>query len=226
MPTPVAFRAPFHPNQYYHLMFRSIDGISLFHNEIQRSFFLEKFHRFTNMMFNWWAYSLLDNHSHIIIKVKSVEEVIAAVQLIEEQEKTLSMKRFLENPDSNLLNAATERQINSFMVSYTNTMNNFTERKGGLFQQPFRRSLIAEESHLQQAIVYTHANAQKHALVDIFLKHLHNSYHAIVTGTSSFIDVSSVLLFFGGKEKFIASHKETVDYFYKNQWPNSKLERD
>jgi len=228
MPTPVQFKAPFEFDHYYHLLFRSIDGILLFKNQKHHMFFLEKFYRFTNLIFQCRAYSLLENHAHFIIKVKPEELVKKNILQLTVEERTKSMLRFIENQEGavSLFDEVAERQVNRFMVSYSNTYNNLIERKGGVFQQPFRRSLIAEEAHLQQAIVYVHANAQKHQLVSDFKEHVYNSYREILSGESLYVDSKAVIDFFDGEEKFISIHKEQVAYFYANQWPASRLEID
>jgi len=79
---------------------------------------------------------------------------------------------------------------------------------------------------LQQAIVYVHANAQKHQLVSDFKEHVYNSYREILSGESLYVDSKAVIDFFDGEEKFISIHKEQVAYFYANQWPASRLEID
>jgi putative transposase len=224
MPIPKQFKAPFEFQKHYHILFRSIDGIPLFKTEKEHLFFLEKWKRFTDPVFETWAYSLLDNHTHFIIKVKQQEEVIQMLSDLKEDAKTKVIREFLEKKEDSQIGPIIERQVNSFMVSYANTYNNIIERKGGLFQQPFRRSLIATETHLQQAIVYVHANAQKHRLVKDFKTHRFNSYHAILERNESIVNSTAVLNFFDGIDKFISIHSEQVAYFYKHQWPDSKLE--
>ena len=117
-----------------------------------------------------------------------------------------------------------ERQMNSFLVSFANYTNNKYKRKGGLFQKPFRRIQVAGDIHLQQAIIYVHANAQKHNIVKDFKDHPYNSYSAIANNDISFTEGINVLTFFGGMEKFKSIHKSEVDYYYTNNWPSSKLE--
>lgn len=226
MPIPEQFKAPFEFQKHYHILFRSIDGVPLFKTEKEHLFFLEKWKRFTEIVFETWAYSLLGNHTHFIIRVKQQEEVIRTLSSLPEEAKTNAIRKFLEKKEDSPIGSVVERQINSFMVSYANTYNNIIERKGGLFQQPFRRSLIAAEAHLQQAIVYVHANGQKHRLVKDFKTHRFNSYHAILERNDSFVNSTAVLMFFSGIDKFISIHSEQVAYFYKHQWPDSKLEVD
>ncbi|MEO6540661.1 MAG: hypothetical protein ABIN74_06720 [Ferruginibacter sp.] len=117
-----------------------------------------------------------------------------------------------------------ERQMNSFLVSYANYCNNKRNRKGGIFQKPFKRIRIDDDAHLQQAIIYTNANAQKHHLVTDFKKYPHSSYTGTITGNNIFIKVKNVLDFFGGLDNFINIHKNQIDYYYLRDWPSSKLE--
>ena len=114
--------------------------------------------------------------------------------------------------------------MNSFLVSYANYYNNKYYRQGGLFQKPFKRIAIADEAHLQQAIIYTHANAQKHGAANDYKQYPFSSYIEIIRENNYYINSKNVTAFFGGIEKFIQIHKSQVEYYYQNNWPNSKLE--
>src|SRR5450432_2157035 len=117
-----------------------------------------------------------------------------------------------------------ERQMNSFLVSYANYINNKYNRKGGIFQKPFKRIKIEDEAHLQQAIIYTNANAQKHKLVEDYKKYPFSSYQGTIKDERYFVDSGNVIEFFKGVEKFILIHEQQVAYFYQQDWPSSKLE--
>ena len=223
MPTPPEFKASFQPECFYHIVCKSIDGIMLFKEDIDYKVFLQRFQQFTNQVLDVWSYCLLTNHTHHIIRIKSLATVIENIKKLTAQ--TVAMKSFLLEPDNELfIDAMIERQMNSFLVSFANYTNNKYNRKGGLFQKPFRRIEVSDDSHLQQAIIYVNANAQKHKLVKDFRDHHHNSYTAIINNDFAFIDVKIVIEFFGGSEKFMSIHKSQVDYYYGNDWPSSKLE--
>ena len=81
-----------------------------------------------------------------------------------------------------------------------------------------------DDAYLQQAIIYTNANAQKHKLVRDFANYPYASYQDVMQDRNAWIVVNDVIDFFGSKEKFEALHKVQVDYYYKNNWPSSKLE--
>jgi hypothetical protein len=175
--------------------------------------------------FEVWSYSLLSNHTHHIIKVAPAKQILDYLQTERKIEKTVSMDSFLRDPgNEQLLNAMLERQMNSFLVSYANYYNNRYERKGGLFQKPFKRIEIPDDAYLQQAIIYTNANAQKHNLVKDFASYLYSSYKETLQEGSTWIARKGVIDFFGDKEQFEKLHTAQVDYYYKNNWPSSKLE--
>ncbi len=71
MPTPVQFKAPFYPDCYYHVVFKSVDGVILFATEENHSFFLQKFSLYFQPVSTSLAYCLLDNHVHFIIHTKT-----------------------------------------------------------------------------------------------------------------------------------------------------------
>jgi len=223
MPTPPEFKAPFHPECFYHIVCKSVDGILLFKEDIDYMVFLQRFRQFTKPVLDVWSYCLLTNHTHFVVKIKSLPTVLENIKKMSDQ--TLAMKSLVAGQNNEqIFDAMIERQMNSFLVSFANYTNNKYQRKGGLFKKPFLRIQVADDIHLQQAIIYVHANAQKHNIVVDFKSHPNNSYKAILNNDTSFIDVDSVLNFFGGTEKLVAVHQSQVEYYYSNNWPDSKLE--
>ena len=126
--------------------------------------------------------------------------------------------------DELFVNELIERQVNRFLVAYANAFNKAYKRSGSLFQSPFRRSIINDDVHLQQAIIYVHANAQKHDLINDYRSYLYSSYHKIISGISILIDVAAILDFFRGLKEFITLHEQQVAYYYDHNWPSSRLE--
>ncbi|MBC7937689.1 MAG: hypothetical protein H7Y86_20260 [Rhizobacter sp.] len=138
---------------------------------------------------------------------------------------TLATNAFLNNPSVEFLfGAMIERQMNSFLVSYANYYNNKYQRKGGLFQKPFKRLQITDDNHLEHSIIYTHANAQKHGLVKDYRIYRHSSFGQILNLDNSYLSADAVIEFFGGKQKFEQKHNDQVGYYYQHSWPSSKLE--
>jgi hypothetical protein len=225
MPTPEKLKAIFYPGAYYHIVCKSIDGLLLFHDNIDYQVFIERFKKFTGDLIDVWSYCLVPNHTHQVVKIKSIETIVQFIAGMVPENTTDAMNAFFaDTANEALFNKMIERQMNSFLASYANFINNKYNRVGGIFQKPFKRIQIEEESHLQRAIIYTNANAQKHNLTDDFKLYPFTSYLQILKNDQYFVDAKSVLTFFNGVEKFKLIHEEQVAYYYQRDWPNSKLE--
>jgi hypothetical protein len=154
-----------------------------------------------------------------------LDKVLKLIQEMPEANYTVAIKTLLTNIDEiKLFDAMIERQMNSFLVSFVNFHNNKYQRKGGLFQKPFKRIEVLDDSHLQQAIIYVNANAQKHQMVKDFTKYPFSSYSDIVRRNETFVAANQVINFFGNIEVLMATHQNQVDYYYNSKWPSSKLE--
>lgn len=225
MPVSEALKAPFIPDQFYHIVFKSIDGILLFRDEKDYTVFLERFVQFTGFVFDMWAYCQLSNHVHIIVKIKSHESILTTISLKEESKQTIVMKKLLsDSSDAYLFDATLERQVNSFLVSYANYIKNKYRHQGGLFQKPFKRIQIDTDAYLQMAIIYVHANPVKHKAFNNYKAYLHSSYNNIIKCNGLYGAISAVVAFFGGINKFVLLHEEQMGYYYQMGFPNSKLE--
>jgi putative transposase len=225
MPVSELLKSPFVPNNHYHLVFKSIDGILLFRNKTDYPVFLERFQRFTGFIFDIWAYCQLSNHVHFIGKSKPLEKVTAGINELDLDKQTVAMKKLLATPDKpEAFDEMIERQVNSFMVSFANFTKNKYSHHGGLFQKPFKRIKIETDAHLQQAIIYVHANSVKHKVFDDYTTYPYCSYPAFIKTGSNYCTTEDVLNFFGGLDKFIQLHEEQVENYYRKDFPNSKLE--
>jgi putative transposase len=225
MPVSELLKSPFAAGNHYHLVFKSIDGVLLFRDENDYAIFLERFQQFTAIAFDNWAYCLLNNHAHFIIKVKSLENIVKTIFKTDQSKQTVAMKKLLASLDDlEILDTMIERQVNSFMVSYANYTKNKYHHDGGLFQKPFKRIAIDTDAYLQLAIIYVHANMVKHKIFDKYKEYLHSSYAAIITNNNLYCVSVAVIQFFGGIEKFTLLHEEQINYYYQKGFPNSKLE--
>jgi len=165
------------------------------------------------------ANSLMENHAHFIVKIKSIKDLRKSIAKIPEEKWTKTMKKFMESENpATLVNAMILRQINSFLVSYTMSYNKFYNRKGGMFHSPCRRVAVKDATHLKRGIVYVHANAQKHQLVEDFKAYPDTTYHDVLANSSNLICIKPVLDFFGGRQEFIRIHDEIASHFYSNGW--------
>lgn len=67
---------PLHPERYYHIYNRGINGEVLFKREENNRYFLLKYDTYISPIAETYAYCLLGNHFHLLIRTKTEEEIL------------------------------------------------------------------------------------------------------------------------------------------------------
>ena len=173
------------PDCFYHIFNRGNNKENLFIEYENYLHFLRLVKNHLIAVAEIYSYCLLKNHFHLVLKIKSKEEV----------EKFFSIDK-IHQPFSNLFNA------------YTKAINKKYNREGSLFKVRFKRERIETDDYLRNVIVYTHLNPVKHKIQDNYLDYKYSSYNSIVSDKPTLLLRDDILELFGGKENFIFQHKE------------------
>jgi putative transposase len=174
---------------YYHIYNRGNNKENIFVEEKNYDYFLKKMKEYLPPIADIYAYCLLKNHFHIVLKIK---EKVAIPE---------KFKNKIHLPFSNFFN------------SYSKSINKNYNRIGSLFQEHFQRNRISDEDYLKQLIVYVHLNPIKHRFSKKFETYKHSSYKAYLSDKETSIDRNFILELFGGLENFKLYHQEkTLKY--------------
>jgi REP element-mobilizing transposase RayT len=180
-----------HPSQFYHIFNRGINGCEVFFEEKNYAFFLQRYAKYVSPFADTYAYCLLNNHFHLLIQVKSEEELLSAISARTDQ----PLYWFVSNAFS------------SFIQSYTRAMNKVYSRTGPLFENPFKRIEVCDDHYFTALIAYIHRNPMKHGLTEDFKKYVHSSYRTQLSNAPTKLKRQEVLNWFGGKNEYIAFHE-------------------
>jgi REP element-mobilizing transposase RayT len=186
---------PLEPEKFYHIYNRGIDGCSIFKKDSHYTKFLEKYAYHLVNVVETYAYCLLGNHFHFLVRIKS-EEVIrnSFPHLVKSEIDELISKQF-----AHLFNG------------YAQYFNHATERTGGLFEAPFRRILVDSDSYFSRMVYYIHANPQKHSFLSDFRDYPYSSYHSHLSQKATKLERESVLSWFGDKDIYTTFHGSLQD---------------
>jgi len=124
--------------KYYHIYNRGINGCKLFYEDENYNYFLKLYEIHIDSIAETYAFCLMKNHFHFLIRIKEENEILT--KLIKPPHQYFS----------NLFNA------------YTKAINKKYERNSSLFQRTFKRKLIDSEDHLKNLILYIHTNPIHH----------------------------------------------------------------
>lgn len=185
------------PDCFYHIYNRGINSCLLFKEHENYMFFLKKFHEYSQSVLDVYAYCLMPNHFHFVIRIKSKEdlETFAAAQ---------SNRLTIEN-GLHSFSMLPSKQIGKFVSSYSQAFNKTIERHGALMESPFKRKKIKNEDYLKNVISYIHLNP-----LDIgqhYENYKFSSFKSFLSDKNTNLKRAEVLSFFGGKENFLYAHK-------------------
>lgn len=183
----------FEEGKFYHIYNRTIDKKPMFQNEGNYTFFLQKFSRYLTEVLDVYAYNLLDNHFHFLVRIK---------------DDLTSFKEINNVSSLSSTHEIVSKQFRILFQSYALAFNKQQERLGTLFQTPFKRAFVDDNDYITHLIYYIHSNSQKHNLIDDFRNWKWSSYQSAINNKQTKLMRNEVLEWFGGEENFIKFHKD------------------
>ena len=187
---------------FYHVYNRGINGEDLFKEARNYPYFLKLYAKYITPVAETYAYCLMKNHFHLLIRIRSEEEVIRNTGGL-----NANVGRVL-NP-SDVTTEAIKRISNQFAKlfnSYAQAINKAYGRTGGLFEELFRRIPVDNEDYRVQLVYYIHANPQKHGFVSDFREYPHSSYHAHLSKLDTQLRRAELMDWFGDADAYEKYH--------------------
>ncbi|SOE23458.1 hypothetical protein SAMN06298216_3847 [Spirosomataceae bacterium TFI 002] len=185
------------PGVFYHIYNRGNGGINIFKEQKNYNHFLMLWIKHIEPVAESYAYCLLKNHFHFIVRVNSIETLES---LIVEKQSKQSIQRFVSQQFSNCFNA------------YTKAFNKMYNYSGSLFEERFERTPIENKKYLSNCIRYLHLNPEKHGFVEHFADWNHSSYNSHLSKKQTRLMRMSVLELFGGEDVYTKEHTEKVNF--------------
>lgn len=205
MPTNKKYLARFEFDNIYHIYNRTNNKELMFRDAENYQYFLTLFEKYINPIAETFAWNLLPNHFHLIIRIRSEQDIIERLNAIPKKLHTLSERKFIKNKNIDRL---TSMQFKRLFTSYAMSYNLRFLRRGNLFYRTFKRVVISKEQQFTSAVFYVHANAAKHGLVKKFDDYPWTSYHILLQDQLTNILRNEILDWFGGRENLIKIHRE------------------
>lgn len=201
------YTAIFEEERFYHVYSRSNNGESIFSNDENYRYFLQQFDKYLSNFLTVYAYCLLNNHVHFLVKIKEINKN----EIFAERVNTL-VKEFEREKkvDKNVVNEAVSGQFRNFFISYAMSFNKQEGRTGNLFHRPFKRILIDNDSYFSTSIAYIHCNPNKHKIGD-FESYKWSSYQRILHPAQTKLAKKEVIDWFGDVESYKKFHKDYSD---------------
>jgi putative transposase len=190
--------------KYYHIYNHANGDENLFREQKNYAYFLEKYKQHINPIAETIAWCLMPNHFHLLVKIKTEDEITSTFPKF----KTLEKLKTLE-AKSNFLS----KQFANFFSSYTQSFNKIYERRGSLFLKNFKRKEIADENYLRNLILYIHLNPIAHGFTEVISDWKWSSYAFFPTTQQEIFQ-----MLFDDEENYSYIHQTQKNHFgeYEN----------
>jgi REP element-mobilizing transposase RayT len=179
------------PGEYYHIYNRGNNKEKLFLSDGNYQHFLKLYARHVFPVADTFAYCLMPNHFHFLVRIKSEDEV--------GKNENATRNSNPSQAFSNLFNA------------YAKAFNKQTNRTGSLFQDRFKRILISSDAYFTRLVFYIHMNPQKHGFIADLKKWKWSSYSSILQAGETKLCRGEVLDWFDGVEGYVRFHQDLLN---------------
>ena len=177
----------------YHVFNRGLDRRSIFSEEGHYQTFFDLYARHVHPVANTYAYCLLPNHFHLMVRIKSFSELVASVPGIESLgEKTLS--------------GIPSQAFTSFFSAYSRALHQQPGQTANLFQHLYGCIPLPDNRQYLNVILFIHQNPQRHGVCADFREWRHSSYQVLLGDEPTFLDRDSVMDWFGKPSTYEAVH--------------------
>jgi putative transposase len=208
---------------YYHVYNRGNNRENIFIQERNYTHFLNLHFKYIEPIAETFAYCLLRNHFHMLVRIRSEEQILDGLKTLKVSTANQRFARQMDlaNPNPNqpgkplgsglgLGSTYPSHQFSHFFNAYAKAINAAYGRTGSLFQHPFGRVPITSDRQFWNVIAYIHQNPQKHRFVDDFRDWKYSSYGILIADLPTRLQRESVLDWFGGKQSYLDLHTQWV----------------
>ena len=186
------YHTRFFSDHFYHVYNRTVDRKAMFSNDGNYRFFLKQYDHYLSDVADTYAYCLLGNHFHLLIRVRNESDLAA----------------FCAGNTEKTAHQIVSHQFRKFFQSYAMAYNKQQDRVGTLFQTPFKRVQVDSEKYFAQLIYYIHANPQLHGLTSNFTSWPWSSYGAMLADKPTKLRKQEVVEWFGNIDEFRKYHTQ------------------
>lgn len=199
---------PLEPNKVYQIYNHANGSDNLFRSNENYRYFLQKYGEYIFPFADTYAYCLLPNHFHFMVKIRTENEIIEALKIRKKEFQT-NFENFQDLEKFGFICGKISQQFSNFFNAYSKAFNNMYNRKGNLFIQKIRRKPIENTKYFEQLVAYIHLNPIKHGFCKNIMDWEHSSIHAYYSDKHSKVNGEILADWLQNKSGLIKFH-ETI----------------
>ncbi len=218
---------PLEHDTYYHIYNRGINGCDLFRNIDDYKHFLRLYEKYIESIADTFAWVLMPNHFHLLIRIKSEKEIGIYKNLnsngskdsVRFQTKPNEYLSESEGPDRvGIKKPNPTKHFSHLFNAYAKYINKKYQRTGSLFEHPFRRKQVEDEAYLRTLVLYIHNNPIHHGFTNIAVDYPWSSYLTCLSVKPTKLLKKEVVGWFDDQANFKFMHQLHIDFMKMEEW--------
>ena len=219
---------PLQHDRFYHIYNCGINGCALFTERSDYERFLHLYDKYIVPVAETYAWVLMGNHFHVLVRVKTAAEIGRYVVLNSARsddsgrfQTTQDLSGSIDLKESNNTVFKTPNPTKHFahlFNAYAKYFNTKHSRHGSLFEKPFKRKLIDNERYFKQVVMYIHNNPVHHGFCQKAIEYLWSSYVTCTSAKHTKLRRDEVIRWFGDVGNFVAVHNSCADHEEMEVW--------
>jgi REP element-mobilizing transposase RayT len=174
----MTYKDQFELERCYHVLNHAIHNNNLFIKNTNYEYFLQQLSKHTNPVCQLYAYCLMPNHFHLLLRIRDENTIIAYYH----QRQLAKNKNY--NPSAFDISTFdfhgfVMHQFQNFCNGYAQAFNKMFDRKGVLFMDNLKRKIVKNEDYFTKLIHYIHYNPVHHGFCRDLNDWVFTSYHSI-----------------------------------------------
>lgn len=209
------------PGSTYHLFNHGNGRENLFAEHKNYDFFLNRLSLHVLPIAFVYAYCLMPNHFHLLLKIKEQKILTEYFRQLEESRVrqligSIEVSLPALKLDEFELIRKISRSFSNCFNSYTQAFNKMYKRRGSLFMPNMKTEEIFNNDSFRRVVRYIHTNPVHHGFVKKIDKWPHSSYRLFLNNSSAKLKTDHVFKVFDGLDNFIKYHEDP--YNHEQKW--------
>ena len=203
----------------YHIFNKGNNNEVLFKEKDDFEYFLLLIEKYIYLVADIYAWVLMSNHFHFLLRIKEKEEIKylkPLKKIIDKKEDvkwvTVSENMYDKNELLKMKKPQPIRQFSHLFNAYAKYFNKKYKRSGSLFQKSFSRKVVNSEKYFKYLVYYIHHNPVHHGFVDNMIEYPWSSFLFFPSPKDSFLNRTDVMSWFGNIDNFDDFHKANHDF--------------
>jgi len=190
--------------KFYHIYNHGVGNRDLFLEPDNYEYFLSLWDKYIHSVAETYAWVLMKNHFHALVKIKEEADIVAA---------------FTPDRVQNLVRGnIPSHQFSRLFNSYAQALNKRIGSHGAFFERPFDRKHVDTDLYLKRIILYIHNNPVHHGFCSHPVEYPWCSYLTCISIKPTKLHRKAVIGWFDGEANFKTMHNGKLDIEGIEEW--------